>query len=163
MSIRVLILSVLVCIGAFGSHEVMHLLVIYGVGSSGSIIVRPWQMGLLPFSIWSLHAQPAQPLDVTRQTIVNVLGPLLAAVPLAALLVWVRQPVPMAALIANIVILVFFAAIEGADELLERIYHLDVAWLTWPEFNYGVPALIILITVLTVRLFASLGGSKIPD
>ena len=163
MSIRVLILSVLIFIGAFGTHEVMHLLVIYGVGGSGSIIVRPWQLGLVPFSIWSLHAQPAQPLDVTRQTIVNVLGPLLAAVPLAALLVWVREPVPMAALIANVVILFFYAAIEGADVLLESIYHLDVPWLTWPEFNYGVPVLVIAIAVLTMRLLASLGGSKIPD
>ena len=163
MAIRVLILSVLIFIGAFGTHEVMHLLVIYGVGSSGSIIVRPWQLGLVPFSIWSLHAQPAEPLDVTRQTIVNLLGPLLAAVPLAALLVWVREPVPMAALIANVVILVFYAGIEAADEILEAVYHSDLDWLTWPEINYGVPALIIAITVLTVRLLSSLGGSKIPD
>ena len=163
MSLRVLILSVLVFIGAFGTHEVMHLLVIYAVGSSGSIIARPWQLGLVNFSIWSLHAQPSQPLDVTRQTIVNALGPLLAAVPLGALLVWVREPVPLAALIANVVILVFYAAIEAADVILESVYHLDVTWLTWPEFNYGVPALIIVLTVLIVRLLAAFGGRRIPE
>ena len=163
MSIRVLVLSVLIFVGAFGTHEVMHLLVIYAVGGSGSIIVRPWQLGLVNFSIASLHARPGQPLDLTRQTIVNAAGPLLAAVPLGALLWWVREPIPVAALIANVVILVFYAAIEAGDLLLERVYNIDVAWLTWPEFNYGVPALIIVVTVLIVRLLAALGGSRIPD
>lgn len=163
MSIRVLILSVLVFIAAFGTHEVMHLLVIYAVGGSGSIIARPWQLGLVNFSIWSLHAQPAQPLDLTRQTIVNAAGPLLAAVPLAALLVYVREPAPLAALIANVVILVFYAVIEAGDLLLERAYSMDVAWLTWPEFNYGVPILIIAITVLAVRLLSAFRGRRIPD
>ena len=163
MSIRVLILSVLIFVGAFGTHEVMHLLVIYAVGGSGSIIVRPWQLGLVNFSIWSLHAQPAQPLNVTQQTIVNAAGPLLAAVPLGAILWWVREPVPVAALIANIFILVFYAAIEAGDLILESVYHMDVTWLTWPEFNYGVPALIIVLTVLIVRLLSAFRGSKIPD
>ena len=163
MSIRVLVLSVLIFVGAFGTHEVMHLLVIFAVGGSGSIIVRPWQLGLVNFSIASLHAQPAQPLDVTRQAIVNALGPLLAAVPLVALLWWVRELVPVAALIANVVILVFYAAIEAGDLLLERVYNVDVVWLTWPEFNYGVPLLIIVLTVLIMRLLAALGGSRIPD
>ena len=135
VSLRVLILSVLIFVGAFGTHEVMHLLVIYAVGGSGSIIARPWQLGLVNYSIWSLHAQPSQPLDVTRQTTVNALGPLLAAVPLGALLIWVREPVPVAALIANVVILVFYAVIEAGDLVLETVNHVDVAWLTWPEFN----------------------------
>jgi hypothetical protein len=163
MWIRVLALSVLLFVGAFGTHEVMHLLVIYAVGGSGSIIVRPWQMGLVNLSIPSLHAQPAQPLDLTQQTIVNALGPLLAAVPLAALIAWVREPVPLAALIANVVILVFYAAIESADVILESVYHMDVTWLTWPELNYGVPALIIVLTVLIVRLLAAFGGRRIPE
>lgn len=163
MSLRVLILSVLIFVGAFGTHEVMHLLVIYAVGGSGSIIARPWQLGLVNFSIWSLHAQPAQPLNLTQQTIVNAAGPLLAAVPLGGLLWWVREPVPVAALIANIVILVFYAAIEAGDVILESAYHMDVTWLTWPEFNYGVPALIIVFTVLIVRLLSAFRGSKIPD
>lgn len=163
MSIRVLILSVFIFMGAFGSHEVMHLLVIYAVGGSGSIIARPWQLGLVNFSIWSLHAQPAQTLDLTRQTIVNAAGPLLASVPLAALLLYVREPAPLAALIANVVILVFYALIEAGDLLLERVYSVDVAWLTWPEFNYGVPILIIAVTVLAVRLLSAFRGRRIPD
>ena len=163
MAVRVLVLSLLIFAGAFGTHEVMHLLVIYAVGGSGSIIARPWHLGLVNFSIYALHAQPAQPLDVTRQTVVNALGPLLAALPLAALLVYVREPVPVAALIANLVILVFYAVIEAGDLLLERVYNTDVAWLTWPEFNYGVPALIIAVTVLSVRLLSAFRGRRIPD
>jgi hypothetical protein len=163
MSLRVLILSLLIFVGAFGTHEVMHLLVIYAVGGSGSIIARPWQLGLLNFSIWSLHAQPSQPLDLTRQTIVNAAGPLLAAVPLVGLLWWVREPVPVAALIANLVILVFYAAIEAGDLILESAYHMDVSWLTWPEFNYGIPVLIIAIAVVAARLLPAFRGNQIPD
>lgn len=163
MSWRILVLSLLLFVGAFGTHEVMHLLAIYAVGGSGSIIERPWQLGLVNFAIPSLHAQPAQPLDLTQQTIVNAAGPLLAAVPLGALLFWVREPVPLAALIANVVILVFFAAIEAGDLILERVYNTDVSWLTWPEFNIGVPLAIIAITLLTVRLLSTLGARKIPD
>jgi hypothetical protein len=163
VSIRVLILSILIFAGAFGTHEVMHLLTIYAVGGSGSIIVRPWQLGLVNFSIYSLHAQPAQPLDLTRQAIVNFGGPVLAALPLAALLVYVREPVALAALIANVVILAFYAVVETADLVLEEVQHVDVAWLTWPEFNYGVPALVILITVLTVRLLSAIRGRRIPE
>ena len=163
MAKRVLVLSVLLFAGAFGTHEVMHLLVIYAVGGQGSIIVRPWQLGLVNLTIYGLHAQPAQPLDVTRQMIVNLLGPILAAVPLAALLVYVREPVVVPALIANIVILVFYAVIEAGDLLLESVQHVDVAFLTWPEFNYGVPALVIIVTALVVRLLASFGGRRIPD
>src|SRR5438552_3014274 len=36
----------------------MHLLVIYAVGGQGSIIVRPWRLGLVDFTIYALHAQP---------------------------------------------------------------------------------------------------------
>ncbi len=163
MAIRVLILSVLIFAGAFGAHEVMHLLVIYAVGGQGSIVVRPWRLGLVDFTIYALHAQPSQPLDVTRQAIVNFFGPFLAAIPLAALLVYVRHPIAVAALVANVVILLFYAFIETADLLLEAVNHVDVPLLTWPEFNYGVPVLVIVLTALTVRLLSAFHGRRIPD
>ena len=163
MALRALILSVLLFFVAFGAHEVMHLLVIYAVGGQGAIIVRPWRLGLVDFTIYALHAQPGQPLDVTRQAIVNFFGPFLAAVPLAALLLYVRERIAVAALVANIVILVFYAVIEAGDELLEAVNHVDVPLLTWPEFNYGVPVLIIALTALAVRLLSALDGRRIPD
>jgi len=165
LAVRVLLLSLLIFIAAFGAHEVMHLLVIYAVGSSGSIVVRPWHMGYLPFSIYGVHAQPIEQLDVVRQSIVNFLGPFLAAVPLAALIWYVREPIPLAALIANVVILVFYAVIELGDLLLENVWNTDFSLLTTPEFNYGVPLVVVGLTVAAVAVFDSLRGrgSRIPE
>ncbi len=158
-----LILSILLFIVGFGAHEVLHLLVIYAVGSDGSIIVRPWRMGYLPVTIYALHAQPAQQLDVVRQSIVNFFGPAIAAVPFMALLLYVREPIPVAALIANVVILLFYAVIELGDLLLEKVWDADVSLLTTPEFNYGVPLLVIAMTVVGVSLLSAVRGSRIPD
>src|SRR5690242_1832908 len=143
----------------------MHLLVIYAVGSSGSIIVRPWHMGYLPFTIYALHAQPGDQLDLVRQSIVNFFGPFLAAVPLAALLLYVREPIPLAALIANVIILIFYAVVELGDLLLEKVWNTDVSLLTTPEFNYGVPLLIVALTVAAVGVVEVLQsrGSRIPE
>lgn len=163
MWLRVLILSLLLFAAGFGAHEVMHLLVIYLVGAQGSIIVRPWQMAYLPLTIESLHAQPSQPLDLVRQSIVNFFGPALAAVPFAALLFYVREPVPVAALIANVVILIFYAVIELGDLLLEHVWNTDVPLLTTPEFNYGVPLLVIVLSVLTASVLSLMRGSRIPE
>lgn len=162
---RVLILSVLLFVVGFGAHEVLHLLVIYAVGSSGSIVVRPWHMGYVDFTIYALHAQPSEQLDVFRQSIVNFFGPFLAAVPFAVLVWYVREPIPRAALVANVLILVFYAAIELGDLLLERVWNTDVAALTTPELNYGVPLLIIALTVATIAVIDVLQsrGSRIPE
>lgn len=144
---QVVVLSVLIFAGAFGTHEVMHLLVIYAVGAHGSLVVRPWRLGLFDFSIYSLHAQPDQQLDLLRQALVNFLGPALAAVPLLALLFAIREPGPRYALTANVAILFFYCIIETADLLIES-RDIDLSVLTTPEFNYGVPALIILVAAL---------------
>src|SRR5438874_12247104 len=146
-----------------GAHEVMHLLLSDAVGVDGSIIVRPWRLGYVNFTIYALHAQPAHELDVVRQAIVNFFGPFLAAIPLAALLVYVREPIAVAALIANVVILVFYAFIEAGDLLLEAVNNVDLPLLTWPEFNYGVPVLVIVLTALTVQLLSAIRGRRIPD
>ena len=165
MWLRVLILSILVFVVGFGAHEALHLLLIYAVGGSGVIVARPWEMGYLPFSIWSLHAQPAEQLDVFRQSIVNFFGPILAAIPLAALLLYVREPVPVAALVANVIILVFYAVIELGDLLLEVVWKTDLPLLTTPEFNYGVPLLVIVLTTLSVAVMSIVQGRgrPIPD
>jgi len=150
--VRVLLLSVLLFIAAFGAHEVMHLLVLYALGGHGSMIVRPWRLGLVDATILSLHVQPDQPIGLGRQLLVNFLGPVLAAVPLAVLLVYVREPVVRLALWANVTILAFYALIEAGDLITESTYDLDLSILTTPEFNYGVPALIVLIaTVIAFR------------
>ncbi len=163
MAIRVLVLSLLLFMVGFGAHEVMHLLVIYAVGAEGSIVVRPWRLGYVDFTIYALHAQPAHPLDVVRQAIVNFFGPFLAALPLAGLLLYVREPIPFAALSANVVILVFYAIIELADLLLEAVWNVDVPLLTTPEFNYGIPLLVIVVTTLAVAILSVVRGRPIPE
>ena len=146
--VRVLLLSVLLFVAAFGAHEVMHLLVLYAVGGHGSMIVRPWRLGLVDATIYSLHVQPDQPIGLVRQLLVNFLGPVLAAVPFAFLLFYVREPVVRLALWANVAILAFYALIEAGDLVVESVFELDLSILTTPEFNYGVPALIILIAAV---------------
>jgi len=163
MSVRVLVLSLLLFMVGFGAHEVMHLLVIYAVGADGSIIARPWRLGYVDFTIYALHAQPSHPLDVVRQAVVNFFGPFLAAIPLAGLLLYVREPIPFAALVANVLILVFYAVIELADLLLESVWHVDVPLLTTPEFNYGVPLLVIVVTTLALAILLRVRGRPIPE
>jgi hypothetical protein len=160
---RVLVVSVLLFVAGFGAHEVLHLLVIYAVGSQGEIIARPWHLYFLDFSIWSVHAQPTEQLDVTRQSIVNFSGPFLAAIPFAALLFYVREPVAVAALIANVLILLFYATIELLYVLGEAVWHTEMPLLVTPEFNYGVPLAIILLAVLTATLLSMWGGRRIPE
>jgi hypothetical protein len=163
MFLRISIVSLLVSFAAFGAHEMMHLLLIYALGGSGSITARTWQMGYVDFSIWSFAAQPAGQLDVVRQSIVDFFGAFLAAIPFAALLWYVRQPVPRAALAVNVLILVFFAAIELLHLLLKQVWATDVPLLTAPEFVYGVPLALILLTALGVWVYdARFGGTQIP-
>lgn len=149
-AIQVLVLSLVLFMLAFGAHEVMHLLVLYAVGGHGSIIVRPWRMGMIDASIASLHVQPDQPIGLIRQLLVNFLGPVLAAIPLAVLLMYVRNPVARAAIGANVAILGFYAVIEAADLLIEQLGDFDLGILTTPEFNYGVPLLIVLVAAFSV-------------
>ncbi len=161
MFIRVAVLSLLVFAAGFATHEVIHLAVIYAVGGQGSIIVRPWRLGLVDWSIPSLHAQPAQPLDLTRQALVNFLGPALATIPFVALLFATRDAAARAALGVNVLILGFYAAIETADLLLEARADVDLGVLTTPEFNYGVPlALILLTAALAARATAGTHAAR---
>ena len=148
--LQTVVLSLVLFAVAFGAHEVMHLLVLYAVGGHGSIIVRPWRMGMIDASIGSVHVQPDQPIGLLRQLLVNFLGPVLAAIPLVVLLTYVRNPIARAAIGANAAILGFFALIEAADLLIEQLGDFDLGVLTTPEFNYGVPLLIILLAAFGV-------------
>jgi hypothetical protein len=148
--IVVVLLSVLLFVAALGTHEVMHLVVLYAVGGHGALVVRPWRMGLLEATIYALHVQPDQPIGLARQAAVNFLGPALAGVPLAVLLAYVRDPVARAALVANVAILAFYAVIELGDLLVEELLNVDLPFLTTPEFNYGVPLGIVTVAAFIV-------------
>ena len=76
-----------------------------------------------------------------------------------------REPIALAALIANVVILVFYAIIELGDLLLEQVWNTDVSLLTTPEFNYGVPLLVIVLSGLTLSVASAIRerGQSIPE
>jgi hypothetical protein len=152
---RTLVLSLLLFVVGFATHEVMHLLVLYAVGGTGALVVRPWHLGLFDATTYALHVQPDQPIGLVRQLLVNFLGPTLAAVPLAVLLLYVRgvrERAVRIALAANVAILVFYALIEAGDLWLESAVGVDAPILTAPEFNYGVPALVIVVgTLIALR------------
>jgi hypothetical protein len=128
---------------ALATHEVMHLVAIYAIGSTGSLIVRPWSFSFLPLTLNSLHAQPAAPLPFTSRVLVDFAGPALAILLLGLLTVAVRDRLARAVLVANLVILAFYALIEPVDVVLEAAGH-DAPPLAWAEFDYGVPLLILL-------------------
>ncbi len=160
---RIVVVALLLAVAAFGAGLVVQLLAVYSVGSDGSIVARPWHLGYVNLTIWTLRAEPASHLDAVRQSIVAFAGPFLAAVPLAALLWYVREPIPMAALIANVIILVFDAVLGVLVVLLQNVWSTQVALLTTPEFDYGVPLAVVLLTALAAWLTSKFGGRPIPE
>jgi hypothetical protein len=123
----------------------MHLVALYAIGSSGSLIVHGWRFTFLPITVYSFHAQPAAPLDLTRHLLFDFAGPALAALLLGVLTATVRDRVARAALLANLAILAFYGAIEPLDVLLDAAAA-GAPFLLWAEFNYGVPLLVLLAT-----------------
>src|SRR5260370_26054096 len=138
---RTLVLSLVLFVVGLATHEVMHLLVLYAVGGTGALVVRPWHLGLFDATTYALHVQPDQPLGLARQLLVNFLGPALAAVPLAVLLLYVRgarERVVRIALAANVAILAFFALIEAGDLWLASAVGIYAPIPTAPGFNFGL-------------------------
>jgi hypothetical protein len=128
----------------------MHLVTLYAIGSSGSLIVHGWRFTFLPVTVYSFHAQPAAPLAFGSHLLFDFAGPALAALLLGLLAVAVRDPLARAVLVANLAILGFYALIEPLDVLLDATVG-GAPFLLWAEFNYGVPLLILL----TMSLLAS--------
>ena len=126
-------------------HESAHLLVLHLIGGQGSLIVRPWRFATVDLTLPSLHVQPNPPLDTWRQAIMNFSGPAIAAALFALSLRWIQTPDLRLAVEANVAILVFYAVTETAYLLLWSTFHIDADLLVTPEFNYGVPLVIILI------------------
>ena len=142
-------LGLAVYVIALATHEVMHLVALYAIGTSGTLIVHGWRFTFLPITVDSFHAQPAAPLAFGPHLLFNFAGPALAALLLAVLAFAVREPVARAALVANLVILGFYAVIEPLDVLLDATVG-GAPFLLWAEFNYGVPLLILLAAAFRV-------------
>jgi hypothetical protein len=127
----------------------MHLVTLYAIGSSGSLIVHGWRFTFLPITVYSFHAQPAAPLTFGPHILFDFAGPALAALLFGLLAVAVRGTVARTALVANLAILGFYAVIEPLDVLLDATVG-GAPFLLWAEFNYGVPLLILLAAAFWV-------------
>ena len=130
-------------------HESLHALAVLALGSHPVLVLRPWPLSLLPLTIPGIHIQPVPDLDPTGQFVDNLLGPGLAAAIFAITALRVRHGVLRAALAANVLGLLFFALIESADVALDG--RIEAAFLTSPEFNYGVPLLLALVVAATYQ------------
>jgi hypothetical protein len=150
--LRAFVLSLVLFPVGLATHEVMHLAVYSALGVSAVLQVTHWHFGLPALSrvtIFGLHAAPIGPTPVPFRILLvnNGLGPLLAALPL--LLVWLtvdrRSWAVRAALLANVLVLLFFCAIELAYPLTEQVARIDGDVLLLPEVNYGAALLIIAL------------------
>jgi len=147
--LETLILTLVLFGAALLVHEGGHLAVIRAVGGEGVLVVRPWRFSFLALQIYGLHAQPLTPLNPVQQLLVNLGGPLLAAVPIILLIRIARGPAARIAFGLNLGVLLFYAVIEALYVVLESGYGLEGEWLTAAELNYGLPALVTL-AVLTL-------------
>jgi len=134
---------------ALATHEVMHLVALYAIGSSGTLIVHGWRFTFLPITVYSFHAQPAAALAFGPHLLFDFAGPALAALLLGLLAAAVRDRVARTVLVANLAILGFYAVIEPLDVLLDATVG-GAPFLLWAEFNYGVPLLVLLAASLLV-------------
>ncbi|HEY4028427.1 MAG TPA: hypothetical protein VGO86_18515 [Candidatus Dormibacteraeota bacterium] len=147
--LRAFLLAVVLFPVGLAMHEVMHLAVYSAFGVRAVLLVTSWKLGLVGTPIFGLHAAPAVGDPPLRVLVVNNgLGPALAAVPLLVLWASVgrRARVARAALLANVLVLIFFSCIELAYPLLEEVAHVDADVLLLPELNYGGVLLIMLAT-----------------
>lgn len=126
-------------------HELSHLGLLYVLGGQGSLIVRPWRFTALPLALPSLHVSGGGRLGFPLRLVFDFGGPGLVGLLALLALRWTDGSLRVA-LLANAGILFFFAIIETADALLERA-GADLSLLSWEEFNYGVPLLLILFAV----------------
>lgn len=149
---RTLGLGLLLYPVGFATHEVMHL-VIYSVqGVPAILIVTHWELGTLGLSIFGVHAAPVNGSAVTFPMLVlnNGLGPTLAAALLLVLVLSTdrRSRVAGTALLANVLVLLFFATLELAYPLIEHYGRVEADVLLLPELNYGGVLVILVLTSL---------------
>lgn len=152
--LRALLLALVVFPLGFATHEVMHLAVYTAFGVRAVLVVTQWHMGFVDWTIPGVHAAPADATIAVpfRELLVNnFLGPEIAAVLLAVVWASVRgRPAARAALLGNILVLLFFAAIEVAYPLIDRYVSQGSAdVLLLPELNYGVALAILLLAAAT--------------
>jgi hypothetical protein len=144
-TLRALALALLVFPMGLATHEVMHLAVYSALGYGSALVVTQWSVGVGGAHIFGLHAAPAVGVTVPLRALVlnNFLGPTLAATLMFTLFLAVRGQAARGALLANSLVLLFFAGIETAYPLLEDVVRVNADVLLLPALNYGAALLIL--------------------
>jgi len=158
---RSLALAVVLFPVGLATHEVAHLAVFSALGVPVTLVVTSWRLGTTGVPIWGLHAAPTAPIALDTLVLNNGVGPLVAAALL--LVLWAaldrRSRAARTALLANVLALVFFAAIEVAYPLLEGVAKVDADFLLLPELNYGT-VLAILVGTSAVAAWGGGGAAS---
>lgn len=166
--LRAFLLSVALFPVGLATHEVMHLAVYSAQGIPVSLQVTSWRLGTLGTPIFGLHAAPVNAVPLRVLLVNNGVGPLLAAGLLLVLFLAIdrRSRTARAALLGNVLALVFFSAIELAYPLLEDVGHVNADVLLLPELNYGIVLLLLLVTTASGTLARPRAGRRLrllPD
>ena len=141
------LLAVVIFPVAEATHEVGHLAAYSFFGYQASLQVTPWQSVLFGFKVFGVHAAPAVPPTVPVHVAVDFLGPAASAFLLSVVWLAVPRGAVRTALLANVLVLVYFAIIETVFAVGENVAHLEMDALTVPELNYGICLLIVVGTV----------------
>ena len=144
--LRAFVLAVLIFPVAEATHEVGHLAAYSFFGYPASLQVTPWQSVLFGVRVFGVHAGPAVAPSVPVHVAVDFLGPAVAAVLLSALWLAVPRGAARTALMANVLVLTYFAVVETVFAVGEFVAHLEMDVLTVPELNYGVCLAIVVGT-----------------
>src|SRR2546430_3694906 len=145
-SLRAFLLAVVIFPVAEATHEVGHLAAYSFFGYPASLQVTPWQSALFGVRVFGVHAAPAVPPSVPVHVAVDFLGPAAAAVLLSLLWLAVPRGAVRTALLANLLVLVYFAIVETVFAVGENVAHAEMDALTIPELNYGVCLAIVVGT-----------------
>jgi hypothetical protein len=145
--VRAFLLSVVIFPIAGATHEVGHLAAYSFFGYPASLQVTPWQSALFGVRVFGVHAAPGVAPTVPVHVAVDFLGPAAAAALLSVLWLSVPRGAVRTALLANLLVLVYFAIVETVFAVGENVAHVDMDALTVPELNYGVCLAIVLATV----------------
>jgi hypothetical protein len=143
-SVQGVVLGYVLILAGLAIHEVGHVVVLFLFGNGGTLAIDSWRLGIAEYYIYGIHVEPIVPLDFFNRALSDFLAPAMAIIPFALLLRYVKEQIPRVAIIANIFALAFFAILEPSYVIMENTLHREVGILGSPEFNIGVPILILL-------------------
>jgi hypothetical protein len=141
-------LAVVVFPIAAATHEVTNIALYSAFGYPASLEVTPWRSALFGFQVFGVHAGAGRTPSVPVHVAVDLGGPAVAAALFSVL--WLAAPrgALRTALLANVLVLAFFAVLEGVFAVGENVLRLELDVLTVPEISYAGSLAIVLGTVV---------------